>query len=672
MSEAQPMSPFGFTKIFGAEDGAMRTRRSPDRTAGRQKAGWFSEFGTVRGAREAVDDGHGEQVEWPKPWKPRKGKRPGLPGMPRRPGKPGKRTGIRRFVSWRKALVCVVCLCVLLAAGFTFLYFTIDIPKANELAKAQSNVYLYSDGTRLARTGEINRETVPLSRIPENVRQAFVAAENKDFYSDSGVSLSGTARGIVSTVTGQGKQGGSTITQQYVKNYYLSQEQTVTRKVKELVISLKVDRQNSKDDILAGYLNSSYYGRQAYGIQAAARAYYDRDVEDLTVEQGAYLAAVLQAPSQYDWAVAAPEGKRLVTQRWGYVLDNMVGEGRLDKTARQRMRFPVPVAPKPAAGLGGQAGYLVDAARRELMASGVSEQELAGGGWRVTLNIESDKQRALERAIGKGLEGVVGDPQLGTGQQDDGDRQAGAVSVDPRTGRIVALYGGRDYFKHYVNNATRTDYQAGPTFEPIVLAASAEAKQEDNWEFGLKQIRQTAANLGMNPTASGFTAPQATSLGLMGTSPLEMAGVYATFHHQGKKVTPSIVKSAQRDDHRTPLAGAVGGRAIEPRTADIVTASLSDPFERGAGRDGVVAPVAVGRDGRVVASTSGPSDDRKAHWFVGGTPDLVTSIGFFGEDAKTQKQVALKNMGKGYATTIWSMYTQEALQEEPLAESPTP
>ncbi|MCX4821149.1 penicillin-binding protein [Streptomyces sp. NBC_01142] len=620
----------------------MRTWWSPDRTTERQKASWISAVGTPREAREAEDEDRSKKPD-------RKMHRE------RR-----RRTGLRRFFTWRKALVGVVCLFVLLVGGFTVLYLVIDIPRANALAKAQSNVYVYSDGTRIARTGEINRETVPLSKVPEGVRHAFVAAENKDFYSDSGVSLTGTARGIVNTVTGQGKQGGSTITQQYVKNYYLSQEQTVSRKVKELVISLKVDRHNTKDDILAGYLNSSYYGRQAYGIQAAARAYYDKDVEDLTVEEGAYLAALLQAPSQYDWTVASPAGKRLVQERWGYVLDNMVDVGWLDKGQRQPMRFPEPVEPKPAAGLGGQAGYLVDAARRELTASGISEQELAGGGWRITLNIEPDKQQALERAIGLGL------------GAEDSNQQAGAVSVDPRNGSIVALYGGRDYFKHYLNNATRSDYQAGPTFEPVVLAATLEAQRENNFDVGLKQIRETAADLGMDPTASGFNAPRATSLGLMGTSPLEMVGVHATLNNEGKKVTPSIVKSAQRDDFRTQLQGAVGGQVIDPGTADIVTKSLSDAVDPRTGGFSTAGPVAVGRNGRIAARATGPSDDRKAHWFVGGTPELVTSIGFFGEDTKTRKQVALDNIGDGFAARIWNMYTQEVLQDESSASSPAP
>ncbi|MFI1396107.1 transglycosylase domain-containing protein [Streptomyces sp. NPDC020681] len=612
----------------------MRTRWSPGRTAERQQASKVGEAGASREARAAADGAT----------------------TPRRHRRKRKRSRIRRCFTWKKALVAVFTVCALLAGGFTYLYITIDIPQANALAKAQSNVYLYSDGSRLARTGEINRETVPLSRVPKDVRYAFVAAENKDFYNDSGVSLSGTARGIASTLTGQGTQGGSTITQQYVKNYYLSQEQTVSRKVKELVISLKVDQRNSKDDILAGYLNSSYYGRLAYGIQAAARAYYHREVEELSVEQGAYLAALLQAPSQYDWAIAGPKGKKLVVQRWNYVLDNMVKQDWLDKDKRQTMKFPAPVAPTPAAGLSGQAGYLVDAARRELMASGVSEQELAGGGWRITLTIDPDRQRALEEAVKVGLAAGAESKQADAAA-DGKNRQAGAVSLDPRNGRIVALYGGRDYMRQYISNATRSDYQAGPAFEPVAIAASTDAKSDGSQPADDEHIKETANALGMDLDKSDFAAPQAVKLGLMGASPMELASVYASFQHDGKKVTPSIVKSAERGGERTQLREAVGGRAISSLAAESVNSFMRSD---GARRD-KAGPLWVpdGRHG--VTVKSGHTDDRKAEWFIGSTEELLTSIGLFGEDATTHKQVTLKGIGEGWAATIWTNYSQQAL-----------
>ncbi|GAA3047283.1 hypothetical protein GCM10020000_29230 [Streptomyces olivoverticillatus] len=224
-------------------------------------------------------------------------------------GKKPKKKGIRRFFTWKMLLAYFVGLIALGVGAFWALYLYVDVPgEGNPAAKLQSNIYKSSDGKQIARIGDVNREEVPLAKIPKDVRYAVIAAENKTFYTDPGVDLKGTARGLLNTLMGRGKQGGSTITQQYVKNYYLDQRQTVSRKVNELFISLKVQDKFSKDKILEGYLNTSYYGRGAYGIQAASRAYYGKDVDKLSVEEGAYLAALLQAPSQYDWTAATDAG----------------------------------------------------------------------------------------------------------------------------------------------------------------------------------------------------------------------------------------------------------------------------------------------------------------------------------------------------------------------------
>ncbi|MBL1098669.1 transglycosylase domain-containing protein [Streptomyces coffeae] len=574
-------------------------------------------------------------------------------GRPRRRRKrPVRRTGIRRFFTWRKLLIYILSLFTLLIGAFTVLYYAIDIPQANAQAKAESNVYKFSDGTILARTGDINRESVPISKVPKPVQRAFVAAENKSFYQDSGVDPMGVLRGMANTVSGKGAQGGSTITQQYVKNYYLSQEQTVTRKIKELVISLKVDQRNSKDDILAGYLNTSYFGRVAYGIQAAARAYYDKEVGDLTVEEGAYLAALVQAPSQYDLAVASPTGKRMVVQRWNYVLNNMVEMGWLDRAERRKMHFPAPVAPKPAPGLGGRAGYLVDAARNELIASGVSEQELAAGGWTITLNVDRAKQRALEESMALALGKPDADGKSGG---DTKNIQGGAVSVDPRNGRVLALYGGRDYTKHYLNNATRGDYQVGPVFEPVSFGSAMDGKLEDSTEPGSPaSVRRTAGKLGMDTEGDGFRSEQSVRLGLMGSSPLRMAGVYASFNQHGKKVTPSLVKSAERGDETARLPQAVGDQAIGRGTADLVTRSLLPD-----------RPPAAGSVQRPVASKGGVSDDKKASWYIGYTPELVTSMALFGENAETKKPIRLPHTSKRQVASMWNAYTNQALRDTP-------
>ncbi|MFD6909662.1 transglycosylase domain-containing protein [Streptomyces sp. NPDC060077] len=642
------------------------------------------------------------------------------------------RSGIRRLFTWKKIVGTFFGLCLLGMGAFIVLYMVIDIPEGNAEAELQGNVYKYSDGSVMARRG-YNRDIVDLARIPKDVQRTFVAAENKSFYKDSGVDIKGTTRGLLNTLSGKGAQGGSTITQQYVKNYYLTQEQTVSRKMKELVISLKLDREKSKDYILAGYINTSYYGRGAYGIQAAAQAYYHVDAEKLTVEQGAYLAALLQAPSQYDWAAASENGKKLVQERWNYVLDNMVEQEWLSGSDRQGMEFPVPKEPKASPGLEGQRGYLVEAAnnalKQQLVAQGAAEDmEQAKalvdlGGYTITLNIDKKKQAALEKAVKTRLTGKL-DPDK---REVDADIQAGGVSVDPKTGAVVAMYGGVDYVKHFTNNATREDYQPASTFKPVILAAAVDQAaetqdgvpitadtiydgtskrqvvdgdrevgfappNEDDVDYGditvqeamnksvnsvfaqmgidvgMPEVVKVAGELGME--TEGMEAVPAQTLGSMGASPLEMAGVYATLANHGKKVAPAMVKSAEHNDRTIEFPEPVGEQVISREAADTVTSVLTGVVDDGTARKSVREnPL---RDGQQVAGKTGTSDNNKSAWFTGYTPELVTSVGLFGEDDKPpHKQVPMYEAGGvdyrvnggGFPAEIWAAYTFGVMDE---------
>ncbi|MEU6481987.1 transglycosylase domain-containing protein [Streptomyces sp. NPDC047017] len=645
-----------------------------------------------------------------------------------RPAK-ARKSGIRRLFTWKKILGTFFGLCLLGIGAFVVLYMMVDIPQGNAAAARESNIYKYSDGTMLARDGQVNRESVALDKVPKDVQHTFVAAENKSFYHDSGVDLKGTARGLLNTLTGKGTQGGSTITQQYVKNYYLTQDQTVTRKLKEMVISLKVDRHETKDEILAGYINTSYYGRNAYGIQAAAQAYYRVDAQHLTVEQGAYLAALLQAPSQYDWAVAGPNGKRLVQARWNYVLDNMVKQHWLDPGKRAAMKFPVPQDPKGQPGLEGQKGYLIDLANKQLEQQLMKEQGITQSqaeaavvdrGWTITLNVDKKKQAALEKTVKEQLTGKLDAKK----RKVDGDVQAGAISVDPKTGKILALYGGEDYFKHYSSNATRRDFQPASTFKPVILAAALDegAKTQDGRaidadtvydgtsgrqvvdhgskagfdppnedhvsygdidvqsamnksvnsvfaqmgvDVGMKNVMDAAGKLGMD--TDGMQAVPAQTLGSMGASPLEMAGIYATFDNHGKKVSPAIVASAENKTRKVEMPDPIGDQVITRQAADTVTSVLTGVVDDGTAKESV-ADNAL-REGQQVAGKTGTSDENKSAWFTGYTPDLVTSVGLFGEDPKPPyAHVSLTGAtgllpspgrvnGGGYPAQIWAAYT---------------
>ncbi|KQX52748.1 MULTISPECIES: transglycosylase domain-containing protein [unclassified Streptomyces] len=645
-------------------------------------------------------------------WEPRD---PSLPDPRRAPKspKPPKRSRPRRFL--RALLGLFLFGSLLLVGAFAAGYLLVEIPPANTAAVAQSNVYLYRDGSTLARDGEVNRENVRLDRVPLSLRQAVLAAEDRDFHTSRAVDPKAMLRAAWNTVTGKGRQSGSTITQQYVKNYYLGQEQTLSRKAKEFFIAIKLGREKSKEEILQGYLNTSYFGRNAYGVQAAARAYYGKDVEQLDTAEGAYLATLLKAPSSYD-VTTHPENLATAVARWNYVLDGMVGEGWLAPADRAAVHFPAPQTARPATGLSGQRGYLVQAVEEYLTGRGiVDEKTLAGGGFRITTTLEPGKQEALVRAV---EEQVMSRLDPGRSPADRNVR-VGAAAVDPADGEVLAMYGGIDYTRQYVNNATRRDYQVGSTFKPFVFTAAVQSGAQnqrgepitpytvydgsnrrpvEGWsgspydpaneddasygeiavgaatdlsvnavyaqmavDVGPGHVRRTAVALGLPASTPDLTASPSIALGPATASVLDMATAYATLAAHGRHGSYTLVGRISRDGQELAVPAAAGRQVVSREAADTTTSILRSVVEAGTGTAAQAA-------GRPAAGKTGTAEDDRAAWFAGYTPELATVVALMGQDPESGRQESLYGAlglprinGGGAPAEIWGRFTREAL-----------
>ncbi|WP_330452854.1 MULTISPECIES: transglycosylase domain-containing protein [unclassified Streptomyces] len=399
------------------------------------------------------------------------------------------RQGLRRWIpSWK--LVSSLCIGFLgLLMGLAGLaYAMVAKPDIKDAAKAENNVYFWKDGTQMVATGgEVNRQVIDYAQIPEAMRNAVISAENKSFDSDHGIDPMGIARAVFNMAKGGETQGGSTITQQYVKNSRLSQEQTLSRKFEELFITLKVGSEMKKSEVMEGYLNVSYYGRGASGLQAAARTYYGKDAKDLDPSQCAFMASLLKGASYYDPAgapeidsVQATPEKNLerATKRWKWILDEEVKDGRMTQSERNKYtKFPTPDKPQKNAQLGGQIGYLVNTAKAEFLNNtDVTSEQLAQGGYEIHTTFDKKKVDQLSKAVKRVYDENI-DPKKRPTK--DTHVQFGGSSVDPKTGAIQAIYGGVDATKHYTSNAGPTGAAVGSTFKPFVLAAAMEYGKRD-------------------------------------------------------------------------------------------------------------------------------------------------------------------------------------------------
>ncbi|MEW2353086.1 transglycosylase domain-containing protein [Spirillospora sp. NPDC029432] len=599
----------------------------------------------------------------------------------------------------RRALFVLLGFIGFCVVGFGVAYLFTPVPSPQEEAVAQGPTFYYADGkTVIAKTG-VNRDAVPIKQIPEGVREAVIAAENKSFYEDPGVSVRGTMRAFWSTATGEQLQGGSTITQQMVRNYYggIGKERSVTRKLKEIMVSLKVGREKPKDWILEQYLNTIYFGRDAYGVQAAARAYYGQDVSQLTPAQGAYLAAAIQQPSNF--AEPSSDNRAYVEQRWRSVVGNMVENGAITQAEASKMAFPLPAKQKITDVLKGQKGYMVNVAKKELIERrGYSEDEINRSGLKITTTFD-------KRLMDAAKEAVTSSVPAGMSKK----IRTGMVSVDPKSGEVVAFYGGRDYLKEALSSTFGDWAQAGSGFKPIVLAAALDdgmklydtvdgsspqyyngarvpndggrsygyvnlvgATQNSvntayvniGQKIGLDKVSAMAEKLGYTKkqlTANGANTAVTFPLGVVSAHPIQQAGVYATFASEGIYHEPYVVKQVTDGEDHTRKFSEKGERVFSPQVARDASYAMSQVVRAGTGT-GAQLP-----DGRDVAGKTGTTDEGRAIWFNGFIPQMATTVAMFRSDGKPLNIPGYGSYGGQLPAQMWRGFMSQAVNIENLS-----
>lgn len=625
----------------------------------------------------------------------------------------GKGGGGRGRTGWKKWVlgtlkwgsIAAAALLVLGVAGVYIAYSKTSIPQPNQLANKQVSIVYYADGkTELDRIAvqDGNRESVPLSKVPKFVQNAHLAAEDRTFYENNGISVSGILRAVKSSVTGQEQQGGSTITQQYVKNYFLTQDRTISRKAKEILISVKIDGQLPKSEILEKYLNTIYYGRGAYGIQSAAKAYFGKDVSKLTPGEGAVLAAVINAPSLYDPANGAT-AKENLAKRYAYVLDGMVQQGWLSAADRAKYAEVPPIQPYKGIKLAsGPNGYITAQVKSELLQTGLSDRDIDNGGLRIVTTIDKRAQDAAIAAMKNDLPQKV---------------QGGLVAIKPGDGAVVAMYGGADYTKSQYNTSTQAVLQGGSNFKPFgVLAALREGistktkfdgdtpqtfgsttinnfndtsyGQVDvrrmigrsintafvnlNQQVGPAKTRQAAIDAGIPEKTPGLGTDLTNILGTASPHVIDMASAYSTIASQGMRSKPYLVaKVTSTTSDFTYQAKPQATRAFDKDMTADTTDAMTYTVKPGG------TATKIGRQlGRPAAGKTGTSENDRSKWFSGFIPQLAVSVGMYkpSPDGKTSlplsdQESALPD-GSTIPANIWLDFMTAATQGMPIQDFP--
>lgn len=586
-----------------------------------------------------------------------------------------------------------------------FSYFTVQIPDPNSYVTSQATILTYDDGTEFARIGAQNRTSVPLGKIPLDLRHAVLAAENRNFYSEHAISPTGILRALFNMARGGGVQGGSTITQQYAKTAFLTPDQTIKRKIKELIIAIKLENVMTKDEILENYLNTIYFGRGAYGVETASQVYFGKSVRDLSLRQAAVLASVLRSPGYYDPGLRPGNEERLAA-RYRYTLRGMVAADWADAKILKNLTMPQ-VRPRSKTGiLAGPKGYLVAAVQKELNKLGFTDEKLMVGGLTVTTTLNKKAQESAVLAVEK--EAPKKAPE---------DLHIGLAAVRPGTGAILAMYGGPDYVERQLNNATQGIAQAGSSFKPFALAAALEAgisldtvwngkspqTFDDNGKpylvanFGKKSFKNLtlleateksvntvyvplgiavgpdkvidAARRAGIPDAVEMVPTPSVVLGVASPHVLDVANAYATFAAQGIYAKPFLVTEVgSRNGGLLYKANPQGQEVFSKEVMADLTYALVNVVKFGSG-------FAAQKLGRPAAGKTGTSQENSSAWWNGYTPQIAASVAFYRDDAtKTLKGIGGMTTltGGSFPARIWTAFMKGALAGEPVEDFPEP
>lgn len=565
---------------------------------------------------------------------------------------------------------------VLFAAGtFFLLYQTISIPTENAAFKTQTTKVYYSDGKHVLGTfATQDRESISIDEIPASMQAAAIAAEDRSFYSNRGIDIKGIIRAARNNATsGEIQGGGSTITQQYVKILYLTQEQSYKRKVKEAILSIKIHNQLSKKEILEGYLNTIYFGNGAYGVEVASKTYFNKPASQLNYAQSAMLATIINSPTYYDPYAEGAEDR--IGPRFRYVLDGMVKDGAI--TAEQAAKFDDHLpsfAPKREINrFSGSKGYLLDLVKKQMDGLEFTSDQVDGGGLRIITTFNYKKQKEAIAAV-KAFR-PAGKNEL----------HQSLVSIRPGTGAVQAMYAGRDYLKNQVNWAT-SPTQPGSTFKAFAVIAALEngyslktklngespliidgkAVTENQGDSGgesfgnvpLEFATQKSVNTAFvdlmdqmqdGPTKTLEAAEQAgiptriidevrnqdggpplvTPLGYFPVAPVDMANAYATLAADGKRADWYVIESVKDFRGKSEYKHKVEAEQTIPKdvVADTISA-MQKVVNSGAAGTGSNARTICPTAGKTGTATAGPANDQhvSSSWFAGYTPKLATAV----------------------------------------------